>query len=148
MQSYKFILAIVFFSTALAELSSVASARLPKRYQAWFTGPVSYLITKHECRTFAVFGRFLETRDYGDMPSYLSAVLTRGVRLERIASPLLPKVNNGGTDTPQRVASSQYERVPCRSAHDRPSEAVTRLEAFFEISQNPVTDQGAVAASL
>lgn len=69
----KYIFAIVFFSTAFAELSSAAPVRLPKRYQDWFSGPVSYLITKHERQTFQAFQtdeererfieRFWETRN-------------------------------------------------------------------------------------
>lgn len=48
-------------------------------------------------------------------------------------------VSRGGTDTPQWIAVNQYERALCWLAQDRPSEAVTSLEASWKLNQNPVT---------
>jgi hypothetical protein len=48
-------------------------------------------------------------------------------------------VSRGGTQTPQWMAVSQYERALCWLAQNRPLEAVANLEASWKLNQNPVT---------
>jgi hypothetical protein len=53
------------------------------------------------------------------------------------AAPII--ISRGATGTPQWEAVNQYERALCWLAQDRPSEAVTSLEASWKLNQNRMT---------
>lgn len=126
MRSIKF--SFVFVSVAVAALMAAPSARLPKRHQEWLSGPVSLLNTKHKRQAFQDLDISRATAGSVEFPV-----------LGAQDDPAPVVISRGGTDTPRWIAVNQYERALCWLAQDRPSEAVTSLEASWKLVQNPVT---------
>lgn len=56
---------------------------------------------------------------------------------EEDAPPIV--ISRNEAESPQQMAASSYERALCWLAQDRLSEAVTNLEASWQLSHNPVT---------